>query len=396
MLVGRDFMRVKSQNFLKRENQSLVLEMIIEQGPISRAEIAKQTSMSPTSASRIVASLEALDLIKEVHLKDSAIGRKATYFIPNTDSMVLIGIHIDREQIRIGFMNFLGELITLETHDHLSVDPIEAVAFLAKKIKEIQENENIQSNKIIGICVGLPGLIDDKLRTVSLSAQFNWTNIPLGEMLENATGIEVIIDNDLNLKAFGEYALDSTIEDEDMTMIGFGSGVGSALISKGKIFRGKMNFSGEIGHTVVDPYGNYCTCGNFGCIQTYIAEQFLLEEASKVKPIHSIEEILLEEEKGERWAANILDKAVTYSAMTINNVICMYNPHIVVLSGSLIEKHPKIKERILEKCLHLIWPSAIGTFTLHVSKIGENGTVIGGGLKVRKNFIENIPIGKEV
>lgn len=389
-------MRVKSQNFLKRENQSLVLEMILEQGPISRAEIAKQTSMSPTSASRIVAALEELDLIKEVHMDDNAIGRKATYFIPNTDSIVSIGIHIDREQIRIGFMNFLGEFIALEIHKHLSVDPKEVVSFIAEKVQEIQEKHRIQSDKIIGICVGLPGLIDNKQRIVNLSAQFTWTDIPLGAMLEEATGIQVIIDNDLNLKAFGEYSLDASIEDEDMTMIGFGSGVGSALISKGKIFRGKMNFSGEIGHTVVDPYGRYCTCGNFGCIQTYIAEQFLLEEASKVKPIHTIEELLIEEEKGERWAANILDKAVTYAAMTINNVICMHNPHIVVLTGSLIENHPKMKERILEKCSHWIWPSAIGTFTLHISKMGENGIVIGAGLKVRKDFIENIPIDKEV
>lgn len=395
MLV-RGFMKIKNQNFLKRENRGLVLDMILEQGPISRAEIAKQTSMSPTSSSRIVASLEALNLIKEVHINDDAVGRKATYFIPNADSVVSIGVHIDREQIRIAFLNFLGEFIALEIHEHKSVNPEEAVTFLATKIKGIQKKYDIQSDKIIGICVGLPGLIDNKLRTVNLSAQFNWTNIPLGKMLEAATGIEVIIDNDLNLKAFGEYALDPTIEDEDMTMIGFGSGVGSALVSKGNIFRGKMNFSGEIGHTVVDPDGRYCTCGNFGCIQTYIAEQFLLEEASKVKPIRTIEELLIEEEKGKRWAVNILNKAVTYAAITVNNVICMHNPHIVVLSGSLIEKHPKIKERILEKCTHQIWPSAIGTFTLHVSKIGENGTVIGGGLKVRKNFIENIPIDKEV
>lgn len=389
-------MKVKNQNFLKRRNQSLVLDLILEQGPILRAEIAKRTSMSPTSASRIVASLEKLDLIKEVYLQDQEVGRKATYFIPNKDSIVSIGVHIDREQIRIGFMNFLGELIAQENYHYKSIIPEATVAFIAGKIKEIQAANDIPSTKIIGICVGIPGLIENKLRVVNLSAQFNWKNILLGQMLEDATGIPVSIDNDLKLKAFGEYALDPAIEDEDMVMIGFGSGVGSALISNGKIRRGKMNFSGEIGHTVVDPFGIYCTCGNFGCIQTFIAEPFLLEEASKVKPMKTMAELLVEVEKGEKWAATIIDKAVTYAAVTINNVICMHNPHIVVLSGSLVEEHPEIKKRILEKCEHQIWPSAQGKFELHVSKIGVNGAVLGAGLKVRRDFIENIPLNHEV
>lgn len=389
-------MKIKDQNFLKRENQSLVLDMILEQGPISRAEIAKQTSMSPTSASRIVASLEALNLIREVRIKDSGIGRKATYFVPNQDSIISIGVQIDQAQIRIGFMNFIGDLIALETYQYQSLIPENAVAFISENIRKISTIHRIPSHKIVGICVGLPGLIENKLGVVNFSAQFNWAGVLLGKMLEDQTGIKVMIDNDLNLKAFGEYALDPTIVNEDMTMIGFGSGVGSALISKGKIFRGKLNFSGEIGHTVVDPYGLYCPCGNSGCIQTYIAEQFLIEEASKAKPIQSIKALLKEANQGEKWAVKIIDKAVAYAAITINNVICMYNPDIVVLTGSLIENHPEIKERILEKCESQIWPPAMNTFTLRVSKIGENGVVIGGGLKVRRSFIENIPINKEV
>lgn len=389
-------MKIKDQNFLKRKNQSLVLDMILEQGPISRAEIAKQASMSPTSASRIVASLEENNLIQEVGVKDTGIGRKATYFIPNKDSIISVGVQIDRDKIRIGFMDFIGVFFVLESYANNFAKPDEAVAFISERIEVIKEREKITSSEIAGICVGLPGLIENKSRIVKFSAQFDWSGIPLGQMLEGETGIEVIIDNDLKLKAFGEYTLDPGIEDEDMTMIGFGSGVGSALISKGKIFRGKANFSGEIGHTVVDPYGLYCPCGNSGCIQTYIAEQFLLEEASKAKPINSIEELLQESKKGEKWAINIIDKAVTYAAITINNVICIYNPDIVVLAGSLIENHPEIKKRIIDKCKHQIWSPAMNTFTLQVSKIGENGVVIGAGLKVRQNYIENIPINKEV
>lgn len=389
-------MKVKDQNFLKKKNQSLVLNMILEQGPISRAEIAKQAAMSPTSASRIVASLEEKELIEEKISETGGATRKTSYYVAKKDSVISIGVQIDKEKIRIGFMNFIGKFINLESYDHKYVEPQEIVNYICMKIEEIKECKKIATNKIVGICVGLPGLIENETRIVKISAQLSWKDIQLGKMLEEKTGIAVSIDNDLNLKAFAEYMLDPTIENEEMTMIGFGSGVGSALISKGKIFRGKANFSGEIGHTVVDPFGLYCPCGNSGCIQTYIAEQFLIEEASKAKPIHSIKEILEESKKGEKWAINIIEKAITYAAITINNVICMVNPDIVVLSGSLVENHTEIKDRIIEKCQHQVWSPALNTFTLQDSKVGKNGVVFGAGLQVRQNFIENIPINKEV
>ena len=108
-------MKVKDQYFLKRQNQSLVLEYIIQNGPISRAEIAKHTAMSPTSASRIVASLQEEQLIKEVYLETDEVGRKATYFTANENSVVFVGVEIDVGIVRACLMNLIGELIVVRS-----------------------------------------------------------------------------------------------------------------------------------------------------------------------------------------------------------------------------------------------------------------------------------------
>ncbi|GAA0443477.1 MAG: ROK family transcriptional regulator [Bacillota bacterium] len=383
-------MKIKNQDFLKKENRSLVLEIILNQGPISRAEIAKQTSMSPTSASRIVASLQENKLIREMNMSSEGIGRKATYFIPNEHSVFSIGVEIDQKVIRIGLMNFIGKLTILKYFDYQSIDPVATVQFIADHILQMIDDENLTSDQIAGVCIGLPGLIENDKGEVKLSAQFDWKNIPLQEMVEEKVGFTVFVDNELKLKALAEYISDPEPKKAYMAMIGFGSGVGSALIKKGEIYRGEGNFSGEIGHTIVDPYGIYCPCGNFGCLQTYIAEKFLLDEASKTKEIENIQALIIEYENGEKWARNIVDKAITYAAITINNVVCVYNPDSVVLAGSLIERFPQIKDQIIEKCENQMWAPVMKTFQLRTTKTGEDGVVIGAAMIVLQHFIKNI------
>ncbi|NGP45127.1 ROK family transcriptional regulator [Bacillaceae bacterium SIJ1] len=389
-------MRIKNQDFLKRENQSLVLEMILNHGPISRAEISKRTRMSPTSASRIVATLLEEDLIREINILSEGIGRKATHFVPNEHSVLSIGVELNQNDLRIGFMNFVGKLIVLEHLKFASTDPHEIVGFITQRIQALIQKENINADKIVGVCVGLPGLVQHETGEVKISAQFSWKQVPLKKMLEEQLGFSVSVDNEMKLLALAEYNIDPQPEQETtIAMIGFGSGVGSALISNGQIYRGEGNFSGEIGHTIVDPFGIYCPCGNFGCLQTYIAEKFLLQEASKTVPIHTMEELYANYQLGEKWAVKILDKAIIYAAITINNVVCMYNPDTVVLTGTLIDKYPKIKEQIIQKCKDQIWAPVTESFRIRTTKTGVHGVVIGAAMGIQHDFIKNIHFNKE-
>lgn len=387
---------IKNQDFLKKENQNLVLKLIIDRGPISRAEIAKKTKMSPTSASRIVGVLLQHRLIREVEAKTDNVGRKATYFVPNESAVISAGIEINKRVVRIGFLNFVGELIAIQSYNFVPVDPYTTVGFAVDKLLELMKRKDIPSEKLAGVCVGLPGLIENDKGNVKLSAQFDWKEVPLAEMMRSKIDVPIHIDNELKLQALAEYNTDNSSNQENMVMISFGSGVGSAVISKGEIYRGKDNFAGEIGHTIVDPMGIYCPCGNFGCLQTYIAEQFLLNEASKTKKLDSIGELISETKKGEKWANNILDKATTYAAITINNVICLNNAHTVVLTGSLIVDHPEFREEVFKKYKKQIWSPAVDNFRLTTTKLGTEGVVIGAALSVQRNYLKEIHLDEEI
>lgn len=389
-------MKIKSQDFLKKENNILVLTIISREGPISRADIARLTDMSPTSASRIVSSLCESNLIKEVNIMDKEVGRKGNYFMANENAIFSFGVEIDKELIRIGLMDFLGNFRIQKTYIHNNADPEEAISFITEKVEQIIQELALEKASIAGICIGLPGVIGHDTGRVEISAQLKWQNLKLGELLEKKVHLPVYVDNELKLKGLSEFVEISEPTIENMVILGFGSGVGSALITKGDIYRGKANFSGEIGHTIVDPFGAYCPCGNFGCLQTYIAEPFLLAEASKRENIASIRELVEKAESGEAWAGKILDKAITYAAVAINNTVCTFNPDVVVLAGSLIENHPFIEERIIEKYKSMIWPPAEKTFEVRITKTKNFGVVMGAAKFVQQTFIKNNDFEKGV
>ncbi|TCP29550.1 putative NBD/HSP70 family sugar kinase [Scopulibacillus darangshiensis] len=384
-------MKKKDQNYIKKENKGLVLELIRTLGPVSRAKIARVTNMSPTTVSRIVSSLIELNFVEETDQMTSGVGRKANLLAVKASSILSIGIELDEKLTRVGFIDFLGNIVCLEEyHRDSGGSPALVIAQLKKYIQELIEKHHIQTDKIKGVCVGLPGLINADNGHVDLSVQMQWRQVEFAKQLKDVLGYDVIIDNELKLKAYAEGIFGKGKKSKKMAMIGFGSGVGSSLIVDGDIYRGHSNYAGEIGHTVVDSNGILCSCGNFGCLQTYIAEPFLLEEASKKGNVRSLQDLIATAKSNENWAINIIERAITYAAITINNVVCVNNPDMVVLTGSLIEQSNYMRERIFNKCTVQIWEPLKDSFTLETSSLGSQGVILGAGMKIQKEFIKQL------
>lgn len=390
-------MKKKDQNFIKKENQNLILDLIQDHDLVTRAKLARLASMSPTTVSRIVASLIDIGLVKETNQYTTGVGRKATFLALNPDSLVSIGVELDERCIRVGFFDFLGrEIITEKAEKDLREEPESVITNLKEIIFRLINQYQINRQKITGICVGLPGLVNHETGKVTISAQLGWENVPFAELLKSELDFQILVDNELKLKAYAERLLSKDKLSETMVVIGFGSGVGSALIIGDTIYRGYLNSAGEIGHTVVDPNGMLCTCGNFGCLQTYIAEGFLIREASKQSDAQNLNDIIDAAGEGHKWAENIVEKAITYAAITINNSVCLNNPDKVILTGSTIEQSPYIREKILDAAGKQIWSPLSDTTLIEVSELKENGVILGAGLLSQRVYINQLSDEKEL
>lgn len=367
------------QEYIKKQNKIMILNVIRNKRPISRADIAKITSMSPTSVGRIVGELEGIGLIRETELFSNGVGRKAMLLDIDAKSVLNIGVYLNRDVTRIGIVDFDGNIIKDETikYSTSGIAPEIVIDNIADYIEKIINESNVDIEKINGIGIGMPGIIDFKHGKVIFSAQLGWKDIDVASRITKKLNIRTTIDNTVKLKALAESSQKAFEGSHRIALMSFGSGVGSALVIDGEIFRGNKNVAGEIGHTTVEPNGMLCECGRRGCLQTYIADSALIQEARKVSDVSSVRDIFDAANRKEDWAINILDMTATYISIAINNVLCMYNPDTVILGGRLIESNPEIVDLINKKCEKYIWDPFKGTFKIVYSKLKNDAVIIG-------------------
>ncbi|MFJ7933312.1 ROK family transcriptional regulator [Sporosarcina sp. NPDC096371] len=383
-------MQKHDQDYIRRKNKAAVFQMIRSSAPISRADIARTTKMSPTTISRIVQELKDQGFVKEMELQTASTpGRRAILLELDQTSVLTVGIELDRSKFKIGIVDFEGRMVFVGNVDRELVGtPDETLAQIGRELQAIIEQQKIDAKKIIGIGIGIPGLVDTKSGEVILSAQLGWSRINVVEKLKKITGYDVAIDNELKVKALAEHSYGAAKGSSRTALIGFGSGVGSALVINGEIYRGDTNSAGEIGHTIVDPNGVLCACGKIGCLQTYIAESSLISEANKVRPISSLDELFEERRQGQLWAATIIDRAIAFIGITIANVISMYNPSTVIVSGNLVEKYEEIRSIIeRDELQQYVWEPLRDSYQLVLSNLGSNGVVIGASLLAQDTFL---------
>ncbi|KON87885.1 ROK family protein [Sporosarcina globispora] len=382
-------MEKHDQLLMKRQNKNLVLDILKTKSPISRIDIAKMTGMSPTSITRIVNELQLQGYVRETEAVASGVGRKATLLEVCGDVLYTVGIEIDKSLLKVGIVNYVGEIVSLHKNKrNESESYMETLLKIKAIIRKIMDENDIAATKIIGLAVGLPGYIDYKNGIVKVSDQLKWKDASLAEDLKKLTSFNVIVDNELKMKIVAESFTGKAKDSQNSILIGIGSGLGSSIMLNGEIYRGETNNAGEIGHTVIDPTGNVCNCGKIGCLATYISEGAILADSRKVKDISSIEEVFQSYRDREPWALNIMDRASTYIALAISNLLCLYNPEVIILSGNTIEKLPEIKQAIEQKCQLYIWEPLKQAVRIVYSELSDYGVVLGAAIQAQHLMLE--------
>ncbi|ASJ57301.1 sugar kinase [Brevibacillus formosus] len=324
----------QDQDVTKQHNKQMILDIIKKQRPISRAEIAKITRMSATSIGRFVSELCEEGLIRETELTSSGVGRKAIMLDIEPGAIYTIGV--DMAKKRIG--------------------------------------------------IGMPGVINYERGIVQLSTTLDWKDVAFANLIEKRLKIKTVIDNDLKVKILSEYLYGSAKGSNKTALIGIGTGIGSALIINGEVFRGGSNSAGELGHTTLDPNGNLCECGKRGCLQTYIDENSLIMEARRVKDVNDDRQVFAAARNEERWAKEIVSRTALYLGITINNIVCMYNPDTVIVSGDLVENYREIIDLVEEHSDQVIWEPFKGKFRVIPSELKGEAIVMGAGALAMQHF----------
>ena len=263
-----------------------------------------------------------------------------------------IGIDLGGTDIKAGLVSATGELscqVVLPTH--VDAGPKAVASRIAEATREVlAKAEEQRTTDIIGIGLGAPGLIIAETGVVHFSPNFpGWTDIPLVDDVKKALGIQslpVFMDNDVNAMTLGELRHGAGVGYQSIVALTLGTGVGGGVVIDGQVYHGSRNTAGELGHTVVEPNGRYCGCGNQGCLEAYAGAKNIVERTqekiaagsnTKLTSELTPKRIAAAAHAGDSLAVEIFAETGVYIGIALTSIAHVLNPEVAIIGGGIAE-----------------------------------------------------------
>ena len=316
-------------------SSATVLQTIIENKDVSRAFISKQTKLSKPAVSDIVTELINENLVLEKGSGESSVygGRKPILLEFNADCASIISLDVSPDIISYCLSNLDGSQYMFDTACLKSNNSL-----IVSQIKEIITqliNKNGDTIPIIAISIAIHGMTVNN--QIVYTPNYKLDQIDLYQTLIDEFNIQVYINNEANLSALGEFTFGNY--PESLININIHYGVGAGILENGQLVTGHHGLVGEMGHSIIVPFGRLCPCGNEGCLEQYISIPSLMKELEENEvDIHNIR---------KEWEQNpicqmILRKNFQYLGVTLNNLITILEPELIVINSEILSEIPEL------------------------------------------------------
>lgn len=342
--------KISSSTDQRESGRLQVISAIRKAEEIARIDIAKITDFSPATVTSITSELLNAGLIEEVAVdeatRDTKRGRPRVALKIRGKAHWVAGIKVSNRTATVALMDFEGhtfaEFETPLPKNQLSGENM--VTFIHDSLKMATKEAGISIADLSGLGVGVAGIIDAPRGFVYWSPSMTERNVDLRDLIENVIPLPVFIDNDANLVAKAEQLFGMGKSHRDFIVVTIEHGVGMGIVIDGQIYRGTRGCGAEFGHTKVHLNGALCRCGQRGCLEAYVADYAVLREASIVATAahddsseKSLEELFNAAKAGDPLAKSIFQRAGTMFAMGLANIVNIFDPELIILSGERMQ-----------------------------------------------------------
>jgi glucokinase len=222
------------------------------------------------------------------------------------------------------------------------------------------------------IGIGAAGYINEHRSTVHFGPNLRWHNKPIRDLIEQAIRLRVVVENDANAAAWGEFVHGAGAGYDDMVMVTLGTGLGGGIVSNGQLFRGRFGMAGEIGHYRAVPDGLPCRCGQFGCIEQYAsgtAHARRARELATADPARAATVLALGDgtpagikdshvtdaaQAGDPFAVDLFEQTARWVGQVLADLAAILDPAVFVIGGGLSQTGELIRrpaERAFRRAL---------------------------------------------
>jgi glucokinase-like ROK family protein len=279
-----DRLRTGDSALVREINLSVIMNHLRKEAPISRAGLAQATGLNKTTVSSLVDELLQRQFIREVGATSAHKGHPAILLDLNPAAGFIVGCEIGVDFILVVCTNFAPEILwRYEEHTDPAMGQHAILARAKELLNEAVKRGYEKYETLWGIGVGVAALIDQSTGTMLYAPNLKWMEpFPIRSVLQEAfPQAPVVVDNEANMAALGEHYFGVAQGYDEVLYISAGVGLGGGIVHNGHVFGGVTGVGAEFGHMTMDPHGELCSCGNYGCWETQVSQRALFGHVLK-------------------------------------------------------------------------------------------------------------------
>ncbi len=339
---------------MRKLNKDAVLELVRATGPVSRADLARDTRLSPSTISAITAELIEAQLVRETGAGLSRGGRRPVLLEFNRDAALVVGVEMGVTHLTVLVTNLAPDVkvrydVPFDVAERPEVGIDRLVMGIQAALSQIPLGNGAHWH-IAGIGVGVPGPVDIANGLLVAPPLIpEWDGFPLRAELVARLALPVLIDNDATLGVLGEYTYGAGQHVEALAYLKVGTGIGCGLICNGEVYRGARGYAGEIGHLMVALNGPPCRCGSYGCLEAMAGGEAVAQQAklalkaghrsslSNIADPNTItaRDVAAAALAGDALGRQILNTAGHLLGIALADLVNLLNPGRIVIGGGL-------------------------------------------------------------
>jgi len=305
-----------------------------------------------------------------------------------------LGLDLGGTKILAGLADAQGNIITRsrkETEAELGEDKI--IENMIETIEEVLNKAGVSKDQVRTLGIGSPGPLDAKKGIIIENSNLPWKNVQLVKKMETALGINTLLKNDANAAALGEKWFGAGKKVDNMVYLTISTGIGGGAIINKELFSGVNDNACEIGHTVIDPDGPLCGCGNHGCLESFASGTSIGKRAreaaaaGKSKKMLDLADNIIEDidavicaqaaYQGDQTAIDIFEKAGYYLGIGLGNVVNIFNTEMIILGGGVMKASDLFLEQALKTMKDIALPGPLEIVTVKEAELGSDIGLMG-------------------
>ncbi len=364
----------KASLISRRLSLCTVMEAIVHCGPISRASIAKQTGLSKQTISEIIRILEVNGWVQETGRTRGHVGRSAITYEVIPDAACIATVDLGGTKVRVAIADLSCQILSELTEPTDKRGGKYVVHQIARMCRQVAQHNRIGFESVRLAVIGVPGVPEADSGRVRMAPNIaDFEAFDVTAMFERELGLDVIVENDVNLAVLGEHWVGSGAGTDDLAFISLGTGIGAGIIVGGELVRGHANVAGELGFLPfgADPFEPLSL--RIGALERVIATDGIKRRYQALSGTERCVPDIFDAVESDKFAKTLIDEISRYLARAVVTICAVTGPAKVILGGSIGSRKELLQRVLNDVALCFPYPLEI-----EVSALGARAAIAGG------------------